>query len=85
LPDELQDINSILTLINKGENNTGLLTNSIKTLKPDITDNQIATYLTGQLNRINDLDLVDRRYDGLSYIYEVTKKGNKILMSVNEG
>ncbi len=79
LPDEMQDIRFILNSIGKGENNTGVLKNTIKGSKPDFSENQVATYLAGHLNRMNDLKLVNRKYDGLSYIYVVSEKCNELV------
>jgi len=84
LPDEYNDIKYILNLIDQGKTDTKELLESVSTYKQGFSQNQISTFLSGMLNRLSDLDLVARRYDGLSYIYEVSQKGKKII-KVNIG
>jgi len=81
LPEEFKEIKHLLKLINEGKNNTKDLVDSVAKDKQNFNENQIHTYLTGQLNRMTDLDLLNRKYDGLSYIYRVSEKGNEIMMA----
>jgi hypothetical protein len=84
LPEEFNEIRHLLKLIYEGKTNTKDLFDSVAKVKQDINENQIHTYLTGQLNRMTDLDLVNRKYDGLSYIYKVSEKGKIITESAGD-
>ncbi|MHA1409929.1 MAG: hypothetical protein ACTSQY_06435 [Candidatus Odinarchaeia archaeon] len=84
LPEEYKEIIYLLKLINEGKTNTKDLVDSVAKVKQDYNENQIHTYLTGQLNRMTDLDLVNRKYDGLSYIYKISEKGKTITESAGD-
>ena len=80
LPDEYADILYLLKQIDQGKNDTKILAQSVKDYKQGLSQNQTSTLLSGLLNRLSDLDLVYRKYDSLSYIYEVSEKGKEILL-----
>lgn len=80
LVEEYKEIKYLLRLIRDGKNTTGTLFTAIKKTKPESSENKITTNLSGQLNRLTDLDLVHRSYDGLNYIYIITDKGKELIV-----
>lgn len=80
LPDEFDEIVYLVELISQGNSTTKHLIEKISESSSNLSKNQITTSLSGALNRLVDLKLVKRRYDGLSFIYEVTEEGNNIIM-----
>ena len=84
LPEEYNDIKNIMRLIYDGQNNTEKLLHSVKNFRPEFSHNEIQTYLSGHLNRMTDLGLLNRTYKGLSYSYEISENGYKILNEETE-
>ena len=81
LQEEYEDIKFVLNLIAQGKKDTKELHESVLNYKQGFNINQISTFLSGLLNRLSDLDLVIRRYNGLSYLYEISEKGKELIVS----
>ena len=79
LPKEYNEMLTILKLVKNEAQDTQTLKEKITQLKPELNENQITIFLSGILNRLVDLKLLIRRYDSLSYIYEVSSEGDIII------
>ena len=84
LPAEYELCKTVLGLIDEGKADTKLLLNKLVTVFPELSENKLSIFLSGMLNRLTDLGLVSRMFDGLSYKYEVSEKGN-VLLNENNG
>jgi len=84
LPQEFEEVLFILELVMRGNVTTKDLIQEISTSKMALSKNQITTYLSGILNRLVDIQLLTRRYDGLSFIYKVSENGQSIIRAQNE-
>lgn len=78
LPQEFEEVLFIIKLVMQGNVTTKDLIQEISIRKTELSENQITTHLSGILNRLVDIQLLKRRYDGLSFIYEVSKKGKSV-------
>lgn len=79
LPEEYSEMLSILKCIAEGNTSGKELNQEISLSKPNLSENQINTELSGILNRLVDLNLLNRSYEGLSYLYELSEKGKNLL------
>jgi len=79
LPEEYESMIFILNSIAQGNTDTSYLSREMTQNYPNLSENQISLSLSGALNRLVDLNLVKRRYDSLSFIYQVTEKTNKLM------
>jgi hypothetical protein len=79
LPQEFYEIKFVLNAISRGKTTTEKLSKDISTLKPSFSENRIATYLSGQLNRLTDLGLIKRSYDGGSFRYKNSQKSIDLM------
>jgi len=82
LPKETHRMQSILELIGQGNNDTKKLL-ELTTVYGEISTQKLSTELSGMLNRLTDLGLVIRRYDGLSYIYEISAENKNFMRKIS--
>jgi len=78
LPDEYEAIRSVLKLIEEGNADTKTLLGELKKTHPELSHNKLTIFLSGMLNRLADLGLVTRIFEGLAFKYEVSEKGKNI-------
>ena len=83
LPDEYEAIRSVLKLINEGNVDTKALLSELKKTHPELSHNKLTIFLSGMLNRLADLGLVTRIFEGLAFKYVVSEKDNILLISEN--
>lgn len=81
LPDEYELCKTVLSLIDEGNVDTKALLSELKKTYPELSHNKLTIFLSGMLNRLADLGLVTRIFEGLAFKYEVSEKGK----SVGEG
>ena len=84
LPDEYEAIRSVLKLIDEGNADTKTLLSELKKTHPELSHNKLTIFLSGMLNRLADLGLVTRIFEGLAFKYEVSEKGDSIAYMQNE-
>ena len=82
LPDEFNEMKVVLNLINERKTDAKAITADLLELKPELSKNKLTVFLSGMLNRLNDLKLVKRKFYGSSFIYEVSEKGKQIIKGV---
>ena len=80
LPKEFEEMALIIKLINIDKITTKDLIKELSTLRTEMSENKITTHLSGILNRLVDLNLLKRKYEGQSFIYEVTEKSKNIML-----
>ena len=79
LPDEYDAIRSVLKLIDEGNTDTKALLSELEKIYPELSQNKLTIFLSGMLNRLADLGLVTRIFEGLAFKYEVSLNGKELL------
>ena len=79
LPDEYEAMRSVLKLIDEGNADTKALLSELNKIYPELSHNKLTIFLSGMLNRLADLGLVTRIFEGLAFKYEVSLNGKELL------
>lgn len=79
LPDEYEAMRLILKLIDEGNADTKALLSELEKIYPELNQNKRTIFLSGMLNRLADLGLVIRIFEGLAFKYEVSLNGKELL------
>jgi len=82
VPDELNPIQNILTIVKNGAKSADEIDAEIKTIKPNWSETSVTTNRSGALSRMTELGLLKKTKKGIYVTYSLSDKGNYFLESL---
>jgi len=84
VPEELNPIYQILSIIHKGISSVSGIDIELKEIKNEWTDVMVATQRSGSLGRMIELGLLTKLKDGIKVAYTLTGKGKELINRVED-